>query len=97
MGRVAKKFAVPLNVSVSKPTFDRANKLQLQWDALSLEKLGKRVRMSDLAEIIWDAGLRVLEQFDEKSILDAVQRIKEGKGIGPFQFRVSLERKPESS
>ena len=90
MPRVAKKFAVPLNTSVSRKTFDRAQRLQLHWDTLSLDRLSVRLRMSDLAEIIWDAGLNVLEQFDDQSIIEAVKRIKKGKGIGSFQFKVGL-------
>ena len=76
-------------------TYDRAHKLQQKWDALSLDKLGVRVKMSDLAEVIWGAGLRVLEQFDDESVLEAVKQIKEGRGIGSFEFRVGLEPKKD--
>lgn len=74
MTKKAKKFAVPLNISVSKEMFDRAQILQSKWDTICLAKFDKRFRMSDLGEIVWTIGLAVLEELKDDMILDTLAK-----------------------
>jgi len=89
----AKKFAVPLNVSVRRETFDRAQKLQLRWDALRLEQFGKRFRVSDLGEIVWNVGLDRLERLDREAIIETLKsgRLSEGDLVAMKCRRVLLD------
>jgi hypothetical protein len=70
----AKKFAVPLNISVAKEMYDRAQNLQRTWDNVSWEKFNKRFRMSDLGELVWEIGLSVLEELDKGGVMDAIAK-----------------------
>lgn len=72
MTKTAKKFAIPLNVSVSKEMYDRAQKLQQSWDSISWEKFNKRYRMSDLGELVWSIGLGVLEELDRGAVMETL-------------------------
>jgi hypothetical protein len=72
MTKIAKKFAVPFSVSVSKETYDRAQKLQQTWDGISWEKFQKRFRISDLGELVWTIGLSVLEELDKGNVMQTL-------------------------
>lgn len=74
MTKKAKKFAVPLNISVSKEMYDRAQRLQQAWDAISLSKFDKRFRMSDLGDLVWQIGLSVLEELNKGDVMETIAK-----------------------
>lgn len=80
MPRVATKFAVPLNTSVRKETKERAVETLDKWQkinrALVTEGYQKEFRMSDLAEIVWNVGLEVLEKLEKDNIIDTISSQK---------------------
>jgi hypothetical protein len=72
MPKTSTKFAKVLGVSVSKETFDRANKLQQYWDKICLEKFDQRFRMSDLGELVWNIALGILEDLPPATMMDTL-------------------------
>ena len=92
MTRKPTKFAVPLNTSVSKETYDRAQKLQQSWDGESLTKFDKRFRMSDLAEIVWDLALGILESLPRQTMFEAIAEEKIGENALKVEIRKARRR-----
>lgn len=76
MTRKAQKFAVILNLSVTKETKDRVIALKIEWDKIGHEKFDKLVNTSEIGQLALDIGLEVLESLPKPMIEDTIAKDK---------------------
>jgi hypothetical protein len=88
MTKIAKKFAETISSSVSRELYNRAQELQMKWDAINMKVYGKRFKLADLSEIVWSLGLGILEELPQPTIIDTLAT----KRINDEALRVQIRK-----
>jgi hypothetical protein len=76
MTRRLSKYAVVLNLSVSKETRDRVIELKIKWSQISHDKFDKLVNISEIGQLALDVGLEVLESLPRPRIEETLAKDK---------------------
>jgi hypothetical protein len=87
MPRKPKKFAVSWSISVSKEMHERAEKIQMEWHKISVEKLDRKFSMSDLGTIALEIGLEVIESMPKPTMLDTLSKKEISEHILKIEVR----------